>query len=111
MGGLVDPPTRAAAVKGPFAINDVIYALSVRFEAIEALENVLNDAGVAMNPCRVRVFLAGKVFQRYRARGVDELACCRTSSSVRMPRWRARLLTRDSRRYRRYFRAIDLITP
>ena len=59
----------AAALKGPLAINDVIYAeLMVRFATIEVLETILNDAGVVMEPMpRPALFLAGKALQRYRA--------------------------------------------
>ncbi len=61
----------AASLRGALAINDVAYAeLSVRFRAIEALDQVLDEVGVAMAAMpRPALFLAGKVFQRYRAAG------------------------------------------
>ncbi|HZC17911.1 MAG TPA: PIN domain-containing protein [Caulobacteraceae bacterium] len=41
----------AASLKGPLAINDVVYAeLSVRFAAIEGLDSVLTEAGVSIEP-------------------------------------------------------------
>jgi hypothetical protein len=62
---------RRGRTQGPVAINDVIHAkLSVRFAAIEVLEVVFHDAGVAIEPMpRPALFLAGKAFQRYRAAG------------------------------------------
>ena len=52
------------ALKGPLCINDVVYAeLSVRYDRIEDLEAMLDDAAieVARTP-RDALFLAGKVF-------------------------------------------------
>jgi len=61
----------AAALKGPLAINGVVFAeLSVRFERIEDLDEVLEESGIALEEIpRAALFLAGKVFQRYRAAG------------------------------------------
>lgn len=61
----------AASVKGPLIINDVVYAeLSVRFERIEELDGVLDEAGITLSPMpRPALFLAGRVFRRYRAAG------------------------------------------
>ena len=61
----------AAALRGPLLINDVVYAeLAVRYERIERLDAFLADAGIdiAMMP-RPALFLAGKVFQKYRKAG------------------------------------------
>jgi predicted nucleic acid-binding protein len=60
-----------AALKGPLCINDVAYAeLSVRYDRIEDLEAMLDDAAieVARTP-REALFLAGKVFVQYRKSG------------------------------------------
>jgi len=51
----------AASLKGPLAINDIVYAeLSVRFETIETLNAALAEAAVAVEPMpRAALFLAG----------------------------------------------------
>jgi predicted nucleic acid-binding protein len=103
-----------AALKGALAINDVVYAeLSVRFPAIESLEAVLHDARLAVEPMpRAALFLAGKVFQRYRQEGggrTGVLPDFFIGSHAAVGK--LALLTRDVRRYRRYFPAIDLIAP
>ena len=104
----------AATLRGPLAINDVIYAeLSVRFATIEVLEAVLHDAGVAMEPMpRPALFLAGKAFQRYRAAGGRRTGVLPdffigAHAAVAC----LALLTRDARRYRSYFPTIDLVAP
>jgi len=104
----------AAAIRGALAINDVVYAeLSVRFTTIEALDDVLNEAGIEIATMpRSGLFLAGKVFQRYRAAGGSRTgvlpdffigAHAATAGLI--------LLTRDARRYRIYFPTVDLVTP
>jgi hypothetical protein len=104
----------AAALRGPLAINDIVYAeLSVRFATIEALDVVVAEMGLdfAAMP-RAALFLAGKVFQRYRASGG-------TRSGV-LPDFfigahaavlGCALLSRDAGRYRSYFPGIELVTP
>jgi predicted nucleic acid-binding protein len=104
----------AAALKGPLAINDVIYAeLSVRFATIEVLEAVLYSAGVVTEPMpRPALFLAGKAFQRYRASGggrtgvLPDFFIGAHAAVARLA-----LLTRDARRYRSNFPTIDLLAP
>ena len=104
----------AAALRGPLAINDIVYAeLSVRFATIEALDAVLAEMGIGMAAMpRAALFLAGKVFQRYRAAGG-------TRSGV-LPDFfvgahaavlGCALLSRDAGRYRAYFPGIALVTP
>lgn len=103
-----------AAVRGPLAINDVVYAeLSVRFEAIEALDAALEEAGVTVSAMpRPALFLAGKAFQRYRAAGGTRTgvlpdffigAHAAVSGTA--------LLTRDAQSYRTCFPTIELIAP
>ncbi len=104
----------AAALKGPLAINDVVYAeLSVRCATIEALEALLEEARVAVEQMpRPALFLAGKVFQAYRAAGgrrtgvLPDFFIGAHAAVARLA-----LLTRDARRYRSYIPTIDLVTP
>ena len=104
----------AAALQGPLVINDVVYAeLSVRFATIEALEGVLGEARLLMEAIpRSALFLGGKVFQRYRVSGgrrtgvLPDFFIGAHAAVARLP-----LLTRDVRRYRRYFPTLLLIAP
>jgi predicted nucleic acid-binding protein len=104
----------AAAVAGPVAINDVVYAeLSVRFKTIEALDSVLDDAGIGLTPIpRAALFLAGKAFLAYRAAGgarTGVLPDFFIGAHAAVAGWS--LLTRDTARYRSYFPTVRLITP
>jgi predicted nucleic acid-binding protein len=91
----------AAAIRGPVIINAVIYAeFSIGYTQIEEVEQVLADAGLELREIpRPALFLAGKVFQRYRAQRGS--AFCRISSHAAVAG--LPLLTRDARRYRAYF--------
>lgn len=103
-----------AALRGPLVINAVVYAeLSVRFTRMETLDWVLEEAGITvLETPRAALFLAGKVFQRYRASGGVRTGVLPdffigAHAAVRgLP-----LLTRDAPRYRTYFPTLDLITP
>ena len=55
----------------PLFINDVVYAeLSVRYEWIEELDAFVDQAGLRFSPFpRAALFVAGKVFTRYRRGG------------------------------------------
>ena len=103
-----------AALTGPLFINDIVYAeLSVRFDAIEALDTILNEAGLVLTPTpRAALFLAAKAFQRYRAAGgamsnvlPDFFIGAHAAVSG------LSLLTRDPKRYRTYFPKVDLMAP
>lgn len=104
----------AASLQGPLAISDVVHAeLSVRFDRIEELDAVLDEAGVSLAPMmRPALFLAGKVFQRYRAAGgtrTGVLPDFFIGAHAAVAGWP--LLTRDIQRYRTYFPGLRLIAP
>lgn len=104
----------AAALKDRLAINAVVYAeLSIGFRRIEELEAVLakTQIGVEEIP-REALFLAGKAFQRYKARGGTRtgvlpdffIGAHATVLGIA-------LLTRDARRYADYFPKLELRAP
>jgi len=93
-------------------INDVVYAeLSVRFNTIEALEAVLQEAQIVPDPMpREALFLAGKVFQQYRVAGglrTGVLPDFFIGAHAAVAGWP--LLTRDVQRYRTWFPTLVLI--
>jgi predicted nucleic acid-binding protein len=104
----------AAAIRGPVLINAVVYAeFSIGYARIEEVDEVLADAALELTDIpRAALFLAGKVFQRYRAQGgsrtgvLPDFFIGAHASVAQIP-----LLTRDPRRYRTYFSAIALIEP
>jgi len=104
----------AAAVRGPLAINAVIYAeLSIRFASIETLDAVIEDARLSIAEIpRAALFLARKAFQRYRAQGgrrtgvLPDFFIGAHAAVAGLT-----LLTRDPRRYRSYFADLALIAP
>lgn len=78
---------------------------------IEEVDSVLADVGLELAQMpRPALFLAGKAFQRYRARGgvrsgvLPDFFIGAHATVARVP-----LLTRDPRRYRAYFPAVELI--
>ncbi len=104
----------AASLRGPLLINDVVYAeFSVGFRRIEEVDGVLATARIetATIP-REALFLAGKVFQRYRSAGgarasvLPDFFIGAHAATAQLP-----LLTRDVRRYRRYFPTVELLAP
>lgn len=103
-----------ASFRGPLVINDVVYAeLSVRYERIEDLEAFIEAAGLVLRPLpRSALFLAGKVFIRYRRSGgtrtgvLPDFFIGAQAAVAELP-----LLTRDVGRYQTYFPTVELIFP
>ena len=87
-------------------INAVVYAeFSVGYARIEQADQVLADVGLDLTEIpRAALFLAGKVFQRYRAQGgtrtgvLPDFFIGAHAAVAQVP-----LLTRDPRPYRTHF--------
>lgn len=96
------------------AINPVIYSeLSLTFSTVEALDRTVDDLGLMMIEMpRAALFLAGKAFVRYRRQGgrkENVLADFFIGAHAAVSR--CPILTRDTRRYSRYFLDVKVITP
>ena len=106
----------ASSLKGSICINPVIYAeLSIAFARIEELEAVVADGGIELEEIpREALFLAGKVFLRYRQRSraavkrsvLPDFFIGAHAAVCGVP-----ILTRDVGRYRSYFPTVELISP
>lgn len=104
----------SVAVKHPLAINAVIYAeISVGFNRIEQMDAMLKRIQITVNDMpREALFLAGKAFQRYKARGgtrtsaLPDFFIGAHAAVLGIP-----LLTRDARRYADYFPTLELLVP
>ena len=100
--------------EGPLLINEVVYAeLSSRFAAEEQLDEAISELNVVLERSpKSALFLAGQAFERYRRAGgtrtgvLPDLFIGAHAQVGRLP-----ILTRDVRRYRTYFPAVELIAP
>jgi len=109
----VEALDRRAAL-GPLFINEIIYSeLSVRSDSPKALEGHLVALRVVLERTpKEALFLAGKVFRRYRSAGgvrtgvLPDFFIGAHAQVARLP-----ILTRDVQRYRTYFPDVKLITP
>ena len=105
---------RAQSQIHPLAINPIIYAeLSLTFSTVEALDDTLDKLGLTiMELPRPALFLAGKAFVRYRRAGgkksnvLADFFIGAHAAVIGCP-----LLTRDTKRYQRYFPSVKLIAP
>ncbi len=103
-----------AASRDRLVINAVIYAeLSIGFRRIEEVEAVLTRTQIGVEEIpREALFLAGKAFQRYKARGgtrtsvLPDFFIGAHAAVAGIP-----LLTRDVRRYADYFPKLELLAP
>jgi predicted nucleic acid-binding protein len=100
--------------RGPLFVNPIVYAeLGSGFESVEALNAVIDDAGLRFEEMpRDALFLAAKAHLLYRRRrgarhGVVADFFIGAHAAVRQ--WP--ILTRDARRYRGYFPTVELVTP
>ena len=104
----------AASLRRSLLINPVVYAeLSIAYQRIEELEAMLSKGGFRIEPIpREALFLAGKVFMRYREKGgaktgvLPDFFIGAHAAVAGIP-----LLTRDPRPYRTYFSSLELICP
>ena len=103
-----------AALAGPLAINDVIYAeTSTRYQNVDDFDAALATIGVTVLPMsRIVLFVAGKAFTQYRRAGgirtgvLSDFFIGAHAAVESLP-----LLTRDARRYRYHFPTVVLIAP
>lgn len=103
-----------AADHGGVAIDAVIFAeLSVWFDRIESLDDTLRELSATFEELpRGALFLAGKAFRQYRARGgvrTSVLPDFFIGAHAAVQGWP--VLTRDVTRIRSYFPTVSLIAP
>ncbi len=104
----------AASGRDALAVNDIVYAeLSTRYGRIEDCDDALAFLGMAHAPMpRAALFLAGKAFLKYRARGGTKTGVLSdffigAHAAVES----APLITRDTARIKAYFPSVTLIAP
>ena len=102
------------ADRGVLVINTIVYAeVSINYERIEEVQDFLTGEAIAVEELPVEAaFAAGKCFLRYRRRGGTKTAPLPDFFIGAHAAARGyQLLTRDARRYRSYFPALELICP
>jgi predicted nucleic acid-binding protein len=121
---LLDPPSQwhewsahavsMAANESPLAINPIIYAeTSIRFTTPEEFEDAYPTDFYMREPLPYdAAFLAGKAHYAYRRQGGSRLAPLPDffiGAHAAVAGFR--VLTRDPRRFKRYFPTVELIAP
>ena len=104
----------AQALNNRLAINAVVYAeLSIGFRRIEEVDAAVQKMQLFIEDIpREALFLAGKVFQRYKSRGgarsgvLPDFFIGAHAAVLGIA-----LVTRDARRYADYFPTLELISP
>jgi predicted nucleic acid-binding protein len=102
------------AALGPVIINDVVYAeMSAQMDTEAELLQTLRELHIVLERMPTRaLFLAGKIYRRYRSFGgirtgvIPDFFIGAHARVLGFP-----ILTRDVRRYRTYFPDVALITP
>lgn len=105
---------RTLSARGTLIVNPVVYAeLSVGYDRPDEVDAALAQAGAELVEIpRTALFLAGKAFQSYRARGGTRTGVLPDFFiGAHAVAEGLTLLTRDARGYRSYFPTVSLITP
>lgn len=102
------------SVLGALIITDVTYAeLSPQFASAQALDSATASLGVVLQRIpRQALYAAGRAFEQYRRRGgtrPNVLADFFVGAHAQVLGFP--LLTRDVRRFRKYFPSVELIAP
>ena len=94
-------------------INDVIYSeISISFRYIEELEEVLTNSFIIQPIPKEALFLAGKVFIKYKnAGGVKQSTLPDFFIGAHAAVNQIPILTRDTQRFQTYFPTVRLIAP
>lgn len=95
-------------------INPVIYSeVSIGFQSIEELEEVILTGGFRILEIpKEALFLAGKVFLRYRKnKGTKRAPLPDFYIGAQAAVFKMDLITRDTSRYRTYFPHLNIISP
>ena len=95
-------------------INSIVYTeVSVGFNRIEEVESVISELGIkVLEIPREALFLAGKVFLKYRKnKGTKNAPLPDFFIGAHATMSRFDLITRDSAKYKTYFPQVKLIVP
>jgi predicted nucleic acid-binding protein len=105
---------RAQAQVHELSINPVIYSeLSLAFASVQAVDEAIDSLGlVFLELPRPALFLASRAFAKYRrAGGTRTSVLADFFIGAHAAVTDGGILTRDDRRYKRYFPTVRLVTP